>query len=254
MIHADHLHKTYKTDATSLQVLRGVSLTIGDGEFVAITGSSGAGKSTLLHLLAGLDVPTHGQVRWDGRSISSMGDRERAQFRNKMVGFVFQFYYLLPELTALENVLLPGMLANGSRRALKERALGLLREVGLADRAGHRPRQLSGGELQRVAIARALVNQPKVLFCDEPTGNLDSKTGHQIADLLVRMHRDSGASLVLVTHERALAELAERWLALSDGQLVSEVRPGGAKGADDEPRPAAAGSGSSRGTKGKGRG
>jgi predicted ABC-type transport system involved in lysophospholipase L1 biosynthesis ATPase subunit len=230
MIEAEKLTKVYKTGATSLQVLRGVSLTIDDGEFIAITGSSGAGKSTLLHLLAGLDLPTHGQVRWDGRAITSMSDRERAQFRNRMVGFVFQFYHLLPELTALENVMLPGLLSrSGSRRALKDRAQGLLTDVGLAGRVQHRPRQLSGGELQRVAIARAVVNQPKVLFCDEPTGNLDSKTGQQIADLLIRMHKDAGISLVLVTHEQPLADLAERKVALVDGQLADGQGSGGGK-------------------------
>ncbi len=227
MLEARDLKKVYRQGSVSLPVLKGVSLRIERGEFVAITGASGAGKSTLLHLLAGLDVPTEGEVRWEGRSLSSMSDRERAQVRNQAFGFVFQFYHLLPELTALENVMIPGLLnPKRSRKHLRQRATELLAKVGLKDRATHRPGQLSGGELQRVAIARALVNEPRVLFCDEPTGNLDSKTGEQVSQLLINLRKQAGVSLVLVTHEPELAELADRWLALSDGLLVSETAQG----------------------------
>jgi lipoprotein-releasing system ATP-binding protein len=222
MIEARELHKVYRTGLVELPVLKGISLTIAEGEFVAITGPSGAGKSTLLHLLAGLDLPTQGEVLWEGKSLSRMSDGQRARLRNHLIGFVFQFYHLLPEFSALENIMLPG-LVNGaiSRRMLKERALGCLEQVGLTQRSTHKPSQLSGGELQRVAIARALINQPKVIFCDEPTGNLDSQTGQAIARLLVELHRRQGVSLVLVTHEMELARLADRWLVLRDGQFVT---------------------------------
>ncbi|MBI3324874.1 MAG: ABC transporter ATP-binding protein [Candidatus Omnitrophica bacterium] len=228
MLEARELHKTYRMGANPLHVLRGVSLQVAPGEFLAITGPSGAGKSTLLHLLAGLDIPTQGEVLWEGRSLSRMSDRERSRFRHDAVGFVFQFYHLLPELSALENVMLPGLLYGGARRRdLRERALSYLERVGLKDRFGHRPNQLSGGELQRAAIARALVNHPKVLLCDEPTGNLDSQTGQEVARLLIEQRRHEGISLVLVTHEHALAELADRWLILRDGQFAQEgiVKP-----------------------------
>jgi len=227
MIEAHNLHKVYRTGTVSLHVLKGISLTIADGEFVAFTGPSGAGKSTLLHLLGGLDVPTQGEVRWGGRSVASMSDGERSRLRNRMIGFVFQFYHLLPELSALENVILPGVV-NGhrSRRDLKERAAVCLEQVGLRARAAHKPSELSGGELQRVAIARALINQPEVIFCDEPTGNLDSETGQAVAQLLIELHRRSHVSLVLVTHEQALAQRAGRWLVLRDGQFVSDHATG----------------------------
>lgn len=223
MIEARQLHKIYRTGMVSLHVLKGIDFVIADGEFVAITGPSGAGKSTLLHLLAGLDVPTQGDVLWGGRSLLSMSDRARASLRNHALGFVFQFYHLLPELSALENVMLPG-LVNGQwgRRNLKARALECLEQVGLSQRASHKPSQLSGGELQRVAIARALINGPKVIFCDEPTGNLDSQTGEQVAQLLANLHRQQGMSLVLVTHESGLAQLADRRLTLRDGRFVSQ--------------------------------
>jgi len=222
MIEARQLHKIYRMGAVSLRVLKGVDLVIAHREFAAITGPSGAGKSTLLHLLAGLDVPTQGEVRWEGRALSSMSDRERARLRNQTIGFVFQFYHLLPELSALENVMLP-VLVNGhhDRRRLSAQGLECLERVGLKDRAAHKPSELSGGELQRVAIARALVNHPKVIFCDEPTGNLDSQTGQAIAQLLVELHRREGLTLVLVTHEQALAQLADRRLILRDGQFVT---------------------------------
>lgn len=226
MLQARGLRKTYHNGAVSLEVLRGLDLQIATQGFVAVTGPSGAGKSTLLHLLAGLDVPTEGEVLWEGRSLSSLSDRERAHFRNRTIGVVFQFYHLLPELSALENVMLPG-LVNGraGRRALRERALECLSQVGLKDRAAHTPSQLSGGELQRAAIARALINQPAMILCDEPTGNLDSKTGQQVVEMLIGLHRRQGMGVVLVTHEHELAQLADRWIELRDGRIVSDHRP-----------------------------
>ena len=223
MIEARNVQKEYVMGKVTLPVLKGVSLRIDAGVFVAIMGPSGAGKSTLLHLLAGLDAPTRGEVFWDGQPLSRISEAKRAAFRNRVIGIVFQFYHLLPELSALENVLLPG-LVNGHRpdRTLRARAETCLSEVGLGKRMRHRPRELSGGEQQRVAIARALVNDPKVLLCDEPTGNLDSKTGAEIVELLMRVHRQRGTALVLVTHQASLAGLAERTVMLQDGRIVGE--------------------------------
>ncbi len=225
MIEARNLHKVYQTGAVALHVLKGVDLTIAAGEFIAITGPSGAGKSTLLHVLAGLDLPSEGEVLWEGKSLVRMNDRERANLRNRTIGFVFQFYHLLPELSALENVMLPGLVdGHRGRRDLEAGARRCLDHVGLLSRATHKPGQLSGGELQRVAIARALINHPKIIFCDEPTGNLDSQTGQAVAGLLVELQRRERVSLVLVTHEHELAQLANRWLVLRDGQFVSDVK------------------------------
>ena len=223
MIEARDVRKSYRMGSVALEVLKGVSLQIDSGSFVAMVGPSGAGKSTLMHLLAGLDTPTKGQVCWDGRSVSDLSDAARAAFRNRALGIVFQFYHLLPELSALENVTLPG-LVNGSfkRSRARERAKTCLDQVGLGKRMRHRPRELSGGEQQRVAIARALVNGPKWLLCDEPTGNLDSKTGAEVIDLLVGLHRKQRLGLMLITHQSKLAELAERTIVLEDGRVVEE--------------------------------
>ena len=231
MLEARNLQKVYRTGNVELPVLHGVSLKIERGVFLAITGPSGAGKSTLLHLLAGLDTPTAGDVRWQDQPLSRMSEAQRAAFRNRTVGIVFQFYHLLSELTALENVMLPGLM-NGarSRAELKRRALSCLEQVGLAPRAAHKPSQLSGGELQRAAIARALINEPQILFCDEPTGNLDSKTGAEVADALVNIHQRRGMSLVLVTHEAELAYRADSMVALRDGRVVDEKPVGGFAG------------------------
>jgi len=225
MIEAHNLSKTYVMGHVALPVLKDVSLTIDTGAFVSVVGPSGAGKSTLLHLLAGLDTPTGGEVLWDGKPVSRLSDAKRAAFRNERLGIVFQFYHLLPELSALENVVLSG-LVNGHRneQALRTRAATCLKQVGLTERMRHRPQELSGGEQQRVAIARALVNRPKLLLCDEPTGNLDSKTGAEVIDLLVGLHRKSGLGLVLVTHQSALAELADRTVVLEDGRIVNDKR------------------------------
>ena len=223
MIEARRVSKEYVMGKVTLQVLKSVSLRIETGSFTAITGPSGAGKSTLLHLLAGLDTPTKGEIAWDGRVVSSFSDAQRATFRNRTIGIVFQFYHLLPELSALENVMLPGLLnSHRADRLLRARAQACLEQVGLGTRVRHRPRELSGGEQQRVAIARALINQPKVLLCDEPTGNLDSKTGAEIAELLIRFHKQEHVSLVLVTHEAELAARADATIALRDGRIVEE--------------------------------
>lgn len=222
MLEARDLEKIYRTGKVDLPVLRGVSLRIAHGAFVAITGPSGAGKSTLLHVLAGLDTPTSGEILWERQPLSRMNDMQRAKFRNQTVGIVFQFYHLLPELTALENVMLPGFVRGASgRKTLRERALRCLDQVGLSARVHHKPNELSGGELQRAAIARALVNEPQLVFCDEPTGNLDSKTGAAVADLLIGLHQARRMSLVLVTHEAALAERADTTIVLRDGRIVS---------------------------------
>ena len=226
MIEARDVHKEYVMGKVTLPVLKGVSLRLESGGFIAIMGPSGAGKSTLLHLLAGLDTPTRGEISWDGRSLSGVSDAKRAAFRNERLGIVFQFYHLLPELSALENVALPGWVGRrGEGKALRARASACLEQVGLGNRLRHKPRELSGGEQQRVAIARALVNQPKMLLCDEPTGNLDSKTGMEVINLLVSLHRRKGLGLLLITHQSALAELAERTVVLEDGRIVESQIP-----------------------------
>jgi putative ABC transport system ATP-binding protein len=220
MIDVAEVRKTYKMGAVTLEVLKGISLRVEAGDFISIIGPSGAGKSTLLHLMAGLDTPTAGEVRWQGKSISRLSDSARAAFRNKEIGIVFQFYHLLPELSAVENVMLPGLVSRGGGRRLRQRAEAGLDQVGLADRRRHRPRELSGGEQQRVAIARALINDPKVLLCDEPTGNLDSKSGAEVIELLTGVHRTRRAALILITHHQKLAEMAGRTIVLEDGRIA----------------------------------
>jgi len=221
LVEVCNLEKSYQQGSVTLPVLRDVSLRIDEGAFVAITGASGSGKTTLLHLLAGLDVPTRGDVLWEGESILRFSDSRRAKMRNRMVGIVFQLYYLLPELSAIENVMLPGLIS-GRRPdgSLHKRAKSCLEQVGLSKRLQHRPQELSGGEQQRVAIARALVNEPKILYCDEPTGNLDSDTGKAIADLLTEINKRAKMSLVLVTHEASLAKLSDTQIVLRDGRIV----------------------------------
>ncbi len=223
MLEATNVTKIYRMGSVKLPVLQGVSLQVERGTCIAITGPSGAGKSTLLHLLAGLDTPTSGEIRWQTQSLARMTEAQRCAFRSGTIGVVFQFYHLLPELTALENVMLPGLVrGNGPRRALRERALARLERVGLGGRLRHKPGALSGGEQQRVAIARALVNDPQVVLCDEPTGNLDSHTGAEIADLLFGLQRQQKMGLVLVTHETELAARADRTVLLRDGRIVEE--------------------------------
>jgi len=219
------LHKHYHIGGQDLHVLRGVDVTVDQGEWVAVLGSSGSGKSTLLHLIGGLDRPEQGSVKFDGRNIFKLPGAAIDRYRNRHVGFVFQSYHLLPELTALENVLTGAMIRSsilgwtGRRGEARKRAIELLDRVGLGDRMKHRPSKLSGGERQRVAIARALVNQPDVLLADEPTGNLDAETGQQIMVLINELHQQ-GQTIVMVTHDQQIAATADRRLWLRKGELV----------------------------------
>ena len=208
---------------TPLEVLKGVDLVINEGENLAIVGPSGAGKSTLLHILGGLDKPSEGSVKFDGEDIYKLNDKKRANLRNERIGFIFQFYHLLPEFTALENVCMPLLIQKDAPniKEYEEKGLELLAQVGLKARASHKPNQLSGGEQQRVAIARALINRPRIVFCDEPTGNLDSVNSDAIMDLLKRLNEDNKQTFVLVTHDEALARHMKRTLSLRDGKLLN---------------------------------
>jgi putative ABC transport system ATP-binding protein len=223
MISVRDLVMRLPSGSRSLTILDGVSLEIAAGEVVAVTGPSGSGKSTLLGLLAGLDTPSAGSITVDGVEVTRLGEAELARFRRRTIGFVFQSYHLIPTLTATENVAVPLELAAHARPLPTARRL--LEEVGLGDRADHYPAQLSGGEQQRVAIARAVSLAPPVLLADEPTGNLDSTTGEQIIDVLLALNRQRGSTLVLVTHDAALAARAGRAIALRDGRLVNGHHP-----------------------------
>ncbi|MGH7676981.1 MAG: ABC transporter ATP-binding protein [Gemmatimonadaceae bacterium] len=220
MLSASGLTKEYQSGDHRLTVLRDVSFNIEQGEFVAIVGPSGSGKTTLLGLLAGLDTPSRGSVRLDGTDLTALSEDARAQLRGEKVGFVFQSFQLITTLTAIENVQVPLEL-RGDNRA-DERARDVLQRVGLGDRLDHFPTQLSGGEQQRVAIARAFANRPRILFADEPTGNLDSDTGKRIVELLESLNRESGSTIVLVTHDLTLARRTRRIIRLSDGVVVSD--------------------------------
>jgi putative ABC transport system ATP-binding protein len=221
MLEARQLTKEYQSGDHEIAVLRDVSFAIPDGAFVAIVGPSGSGKTTLLGLLAGLDVPTSGSVFMDGDDLGKLSEDRRAQLRGAKVGFVFQSFQLIPTLTALENVQVPLELRGDD--GAPARARELLARVGLGDRAHHFPNQLSGGEQQRVAIARAFSNSPRLLFADEPTGNLDSETGAHIVELLETLNRESGTTIVLVTHDLQLARRAQRIIRLADGVVVSDA-------------------------------
>ncbi len=203
-----------------LQVLRGVDFSAAKGEVVAITGASGAGKTTLLQILGTLSTPDGGSLMIDGENPLALSSRTLSSFRGRKIGFVFQFHHLLPEFTALENVMIPALIAGRSAKEAAEAARGLLQEVGLAERAGHKPSELSGGEAQRVAIARALINRPAVLFADEPTGNLDSVTKEEIHRLFFSLRDRLGQTIIIVTHDPALAALCDRSLTMKDGQFV----------------------------------
>ncbi len=217
VIHAVNLHRSYQIGKKSIEVLHGIDLAIERGERVFLCGPSGAGKSTLLYTLAGLERPEQGSVHIDGTDLYSLGPRKQAAFRNQKIGYVFQNYMLLPELTALENVLVPGAIGGVDATAAARKAL---ERVGLASRADHLPAELSGGEQQRVAIARALVNHPPVLFADEPTGNLDSRNSKEVMDLLLGLAAESDTTLVVVTHDEHLATLGDRRLLIKDGSMT----------------------------------
>ncbi len=218
LIETDGLTRTYRLGATEVKALRGVSLHVARGEFVALMGPSGSGKSTMMHLLGCLDTPTVGQYVLDGRDVSRLTASERAHMRNQRIGFVFQTFNLLPRLNALDNVMLP-LLYRGHSADAKPRAAQALQRVGLAQRAQHRPTELSGGERQRVAIARALITDPALILADEPTGNLDSQTGAEIMQLLTELSRD-GRTIIIVTHDAQVAAHAQRILHMRDGQIV----------------------------------
>ena len=220
VIETQGLARTYHLGSTEVRALRGVDLCVAPGEFVALMGPSGSGKSTLMHLLGCLDTPTAGNYRLEGRDVSGLSHDERAQLRNNRIGFVFQTFNLLPLLSALDNVALP-LLYQGRMPDVKGRAATALEQVGLADRVGHRPTELSGGERQRVAIARALVAEPALLLADEPTGNLDSKTGEEILRLMEDLHA-SGRTLLLVTHDAGVAAHAGRIVQMQDGRIVPQ--------------------------------
>ncbi len=219
LLSARGLRKTYLLGKRSLEVLRGVDVELQAGDFVALRGASGAGKSTLLHLLGGLDSPNEGEVWLRGRNLAKLSRLELARVRNREVGFIFQSYYLLPELDALENVCLPARMARMAARTVEARGRELLSRVGLQDRIEHKPYELSGGEQQRVAIARAMINEPDLILADEPTGNLDSHTGQEIIELLLSIRQEKQTTLIMATHDSNLAARAPRTITLVDGQV-----------------------------------
>ena len=220
VIRADKVAKTYQEGKLRTEVLREVSLGVKRGETVAIVGASGTGKSTLLHILGGLDAPTSGEVEVEGKTMSRLSDRARGELRNKSLGFVYQFHHLLPEFTALENVMLPQMIRGLAKKEARKRAAELLSYLGLSERLEHRPSQLSGGEQQRVAIARAVANAPRVLFADEPTGNLDPHTADHVFQALMQLVKATKVSMLIATHNMELAGRMDRRVSLSNGQVV----------------------------------
>ena len=216
MLTAAAIHKAYG----QLEVLRGVGLTIKQGEIVSIVGPSGSGKSTLLHILGTLDRADSGNITIDAKNLGEMNARSMAAFRNRNIGFVFQFHHLLPEFTALENVSIPGWIAGRSKKEVAERAASLLDLLGLADRVENKPQQLSGGEQQRVAVARALINQPKIIFADEPSGNLDSANARELHDLFFDLRKKFNQTFLIVTHNEELAQMSDRILHMKDGKII----------------------------------
>lgn len=226
ILEARRIRKSYYKNEIELPVLRGVDVAFARGEMSALVGRSGSGKSTLMHLLATLDKPDEGEVWFDGQRVDHLSRRDRDSYRNREIGIIFQFYHLLPELTALENVLAPAMISRSvlgyfrDRKSLTARAEAMLERVGLLDRKTHKPSELSGGEMQRVAIARSLMSEPKLLLADEPTGNLDTETGESILQLLRQLNTDDGLTIVMITHDDAIAERADRCFRMQDGLLV----------------------------------
>src|SRR5947207_14998969 len=221
LLSAKTVHKTYLLGKRALEVLRGVDLELCRGEFLALQGASGAGKSTLLYLLGGLDTPNQGEIRLGGQNLARLSRRELARLRSRQVGFIFQAYYLLPELDALENVCLPARMIRTPAAKAEARGRELLARVGLKERMEHKPYELSGGEQQRVAIARALINEPDLILADEPTGNLDSHTGEEIIDLLVALRSEKQTTLIIATHDSKVAARAPMVMELVDGKATS---------------------------------
>lgn len=219
LLSCSQLCKTYQEDTVKVQVLKDVNFTVAKGEQVAILGSSGSGKSTLLHILGALDKPSSGQVLFEQQDIFAFNDEQQARFRNRSLGFIYQFHHLLPEFTALENTAMPLLIGKLDTKRAKQRAKLMLEKVGLGQRLNHKPAELSGGERQRVAIARALVTEPQLVLADEPTGNLDHKTGEGIYQLLTELREQMQTSFVVVTHDMQLANKLDRVLVISDGQL-----------------------------------
>ncbi|MBY0480192.1 MAG: ABC transporter ATP-binding protein [Chitinophagaceae bacterium] len=216
MLKAANITKNYG----QLSVLKGVTIEVGKGEIVSIIGSSGAGKSTLLHILGTLDKADSGSISINNQQLNALKGRELAAFRNKHIGFVFQFHHLLPEFSALENVQIPGWIAGRKKKEVQAAAIALLQKLGLGDRMDHKPQQLSGGEQQRVAVARALINQPVIVFADEPTGNLDSKNAKELHELFVSLRNEFNQTFLIVTHNEELASMSDRRLHMKDGQIV----------------------------------
>ena len=225
MLRVENLTKIFRSGEQEVRVLDGLTLEVHQGELLALVGRSGSGKTTLLHLLAALDTPTAGEIYFGGQSLGALNFEEQAEYRNRQIGFVWQMHHLLPEFSALENVMLPQLIAGSDFEKAQGRARELLAEVGLENALGRRTGELSGGEQQRVALARALVNKPALLLADEPTGNLDHRTAEQVMDLLERLHRVHGLTSVLATHNMELAQRAARTLRLEDGQLTEVVVP-----------------------------
>lgn len=221
MIRIDNVSRIYGEGETQVIALNKVSLTIKNNEFVAIMGTSGSGKSTLMSILGCLDTPTSGEYLLSGESIRNIDDENLSQIRNSKIGFIFQTFHLLPRLTALDNVILPLRYTDVEPEEAKKRGMEMLEKVGLSKRWHHKPFEMSGGQRQRVAIARALVNRPQVVFADEPTGNLDSKTSHEIMDLLCELH-DQGQTIVMVTHEEDIAAFADRMIRMKDGEVIED--------------------------------
>jgi lipoprotein-releasing system ATP-binding protein len=219
ILQGKNLHKYYNSNHAKLHVLRGIDIQVNKGEFVSILGASGAGKSTLLHFLAGLDKPNEGEVLLNGQNIYTMKDNKRALLRNKDIGVVFQFYHLLPEFSAQDNIMLPALIAGVRVSSARAKAEQLLAEIGLTNRKEHKPSALSGGEQQRIAIARALINSPQLLLCDEPTGNLDSHTGQTICELLLKLNKNLNITIVVATHSKVIVDMSSRTLIIKDGKI-----------------------------------